>query len=292
MDTASTQCEAGLDGFRIDYVYKHKAFRMPAALFSRCYRIYYQISGGRNFFIEDRAYPIRAGDLALIGIGDLHKPDPEVSTPFDWILLSFSPDFIKSWVASIPDADLFCCFNQKVRQLRLDRGQQTYVESLFVHIADEVEQRQPGYLTAIRLNLMELLLFTARSAGRNSPLHRIPLIPIGEKVTLAAQYICQNYARKISLESIACMHHISYYYFCRAFRQITGYTLTEYINSVRVKRAEQLLRETHMSVTAVALAVGFESSTNFGRVFKSMTHLSPLRYRMRWGEAENAKRNE
>lgn len=283
MDAVYGEGGEGLDGLSIEYLHEQNSFSMPFSHHHSHYEIYYQISGERTYFIEDRVYHIHAGDLVLVNRGDLHKTEAAGTPRFGRILVSFTPSFLSGWVAKATDANLFYCFCHEVRQLRLNLTQQSMVETLFFRMIDEAREHPPGYLTGIRLSLMWLLLFTARYALREPGRAYATASPIHEKITLAAQYIGNNYAQKISLRSIAAMNHISYYYFCRAFRQVTGFTLTEYINNVRVKRAKQLLRETKLSVTEIAGAVGFESSTNFGRVFKSLTHVSPLRYRTQRG---------
>jgi transcriptional regulator GlxA family with amidase domain len=53
----------------------------------------------------------------------------------------------------------------------------------------------------------------------------------------------------------------------------------EYINNVRVKEAQRLLRESKLKVTQIAEHVGFESIVHFGRVFKRFTSLSPMEYK-------------
>lgn len=60
---------------------------------------------------------------------------------------------------------------------------------------------------------------------------------------------------------------------------MTGLTFTEYLNYIRVKEAKELLCKSAESITQISEKVGYESITHFGRVFKKLTGVSPLKYR-------------
>jgi len=60
---------------------------------------------------------------------------------------------------------------------------------------------------------------------------------------------------------------------------ITGLNLNEYINSIIIKESQKLLLQTKLNIIHISEKVGYDSATHFGRVFKSFTGLSPLKYR-------------
>ena len=72
---------------------------------------------------------------------------------------------------------------------------------------------------------------------------------------------------------------ISQYYLSRSFKQVTGFTFIEYLNSVRIREAQRLLRETEKQVIQIAHMVGFNNISHFGRIFKAITKYTPLQYR-------------
>ena len=274
------------DDFNIEYLREKESYNMPSIHYHEYYEIYYQLTGERIYFIEDRVYKVNAGDLVVVNIRDLHKTMSAGTPKFGRILLAFSRNFLRDMAACIRDIDLFDCFRRPCKVITLTLPQQSVVEAILFEMVDESRQRAPGYLTGLKLDVMRLLLFTARQNGPESgniPEKSAAVRPIHDKITLAAQYINNHYAQELSLRSIADRFHISYYYFCRIFREATGFTLTEYVNSVRIKHAQQLLKESRLSVTEIAGQVGYDSCTNFERVFKSRTHISPLQYRRQRG---------
>ncbi|HCD46236.1 MAG TPA: hypothetical protein DEQ64_21450 [Lachnoclostridium sp.] len=72
----------------------------------------------------------------------------------------------------------------------------------------------------------------------------------------------------------------SKYHFTRIFKQYMNMTFYEYLNSRRVKKAEELLYNTkEMSITDVAMGSGFSSMSTFNRTFKMIKRCSPSDYR-------------
>ena len=94
-----------------------------------------------------------------------------------------------------------------------------------------------------------------------------------------ADYLSENCEQNISLEELAAHFYLSKYYVCRTFKEITGYTVTEYTNIHRIRKAKRLLEETDMSISQIAHELGYESLTYFERMFKSFMTISPLKYR-------------
>lgn len=93
------------------------------------------------------------------------------------------------------------------------------------------------------------------------------------------RYINTHFAEPLRLEELAERFEISPAYLSRMFKEITGFSLIEYINLVRVQEAQRLLTDTKMKVIAIAEQVGFGSLVQFGRVFRQITKTTPLRYR-------------
>ena len=84
---------------------------------------------------------------------------------------------------------------------------------------------------------------------------------------------------KFTTQQAAHATQVSEQYFCRAFKVATGLTFTAYVNRRRIARAEQLLVDPNTRITDIALAVGFGSLPQFGRLFKRSTRLTALAYR-------------
>jgi YesN/AraC family two-component response regulator len=91
--------------------------------------------------------------------------------------------------------------------------------------------------------------------------------------------ICQNSHLDLSLQDYADRHFVNAAYLSRSFKAETGKTLTDTINTLRVDKARQLLRNTGFNASTIARQVGFEDPRYFYRVFKNLTGLTPSAYR-------------
>lgn len=107
-----------------------------------------------------------------------------------------------------------------------------------------------------------------------------------QKILPALAYINSNYNEDVTLESVAAQINFDHSYFCRIFKQAIGATFTEYLNFVRICKAERLLSQTDKSILEISEAVGFSSVSYFNRIFKKYRNCSPKYYRSaRYGEA-------
>lgn len=101
----------------------------------------------------------------------------------------------------------------------------------------------------------------------------------GMRVAGIYNYIMQHYDRQITLEDVAKQAHMTPQAFCRYFKKHTRHTFISFLNEVRINEAcKQLTDGSYNSISNVAYRCGFNSITNFNRVFKSVTSLSPSQY--------------
>lgn len=101
----------------------------------------------------------------------------------------------------------------------------------------------------------------------------------GVRISTIYNYIMQHYHRDITLEEIAAAAFMTPPAFCRYFKKHTGVTFVTFLNEVRINEAcKKLLAGKYESVSDVAYHSGFNSITNFNRVFKSTIGKSPREY--------------
>lgn len=92
-------------------------------------------------------------------------------------------------------------------------------------------------------------------------------------------YVNLNVAEPLMLKSLAAMCFISPSYLSALFKQETGSTLIDYINTQRVNRAAQLLVQNNHTIAAVAEEVGILDVNYFTKIFKKTLGVTPTRYR-------------
>jgi AraC family transcriptional regulator len=98
------------------------------------------------------------------------------------------------------------------------------------------------------------------------------------KLQRAINYIQAHLTEDISLEDISTELDMSRYYFCRLFKQSTGFSPYQYVIKCRIERSKELLLQGQNSIADVAFQVGFISQSHFSKHFKRMVGVTPKRF--------------
>ena len=272
------------DSFYISHIRRRGPSDMLNNHFHNTYEIYYLISGERYYFIKDRIFHIREKDLILIKAGDLHKTTGSGKNEHERVLINFHKNFIGALPKENNDKEnndnvIFYPFENDVNIIHFSLRHQTQIEQFLNMILDEAKAQKAGYEAYIKTLLLQFLIHIGRYAQNNEAKPFKHLSPIHEKISDIVQYINSNYMEKITLDDISKRFYISRFYFSKVFKEVTGFTFVEYLNSVRVREAQRLLVNTNSKIVCISQDVGFGSIAHFGRVFKAITSYSPLKYR-------------
>ena len=150
-------------------------------------------------------------------------------------------------------------------------------ENLFdlIHpIKSSILNRPPFYRTKANVALLQLCigLFEHHSTARDKHLGPSSLLLSIEE---SIRYINKHFASEITVDAIAAHIGYSKFYFCRKFKEVTGYTPTVYINMQRIKYAYHRLCESNDTVNEVAFSCGFQSLAYFSATFKKYIGIPP-----------------
>ena len=95
----------------------------------------------------------------------------------------------------------------------------------------------------------------------------------------AINYINENYGNDISALECAGKVNMSYSYFSRTFKAITGKLFRNYLTEVRIDHAEKLMIQSDLSITEIALECGFGDVSYFISRYKALRGITPHRFR-------------
>jgi len=98
-------------------------------------------------------------------------------------------------------------------------------------------------------------------------------------IARARAYIADHQSDELSLKDVARAVNTSAFYFCKMFKQAIGLTFTDYLARVRVEKVKNLLLNPHKRVSEAAFEAGFQSLSQFNRVFKKIEGMSPSDFR-------------
>jgi AraC family transcriptional regulator len=136
-------------------------------------------------------------------------------------------------------------------------------------------QRQ--YAEALGIALTHELVRINGDAELRGPVSRGGLANWQQK--RVAAYIEEHVADDIPLATLAELARLSPYHFCRSFKRSFGVPPHRYHANRRIERAKQLLANRELSVTTIALDIGFSETSTFTAAFHKLTGQTPSRYR-------------
>src|SRR6516225_5095613 len=109
-----------------------------------------------------------------------------------------------------------------------------------------------------------------------------------QRIDRVIDYLRGNLDRQVKLEELAKVACFSEFHFHRIFRAVSGETVNNFTNRLRLEKAARLLRYSDQSLTDIALDCGFSSSATFSRAFRSGYDTSPSQFR-KSGEIKKSK---
>ena len=99
------------------------------------------------------------------------------------------------------------------------------------------------------------------------------------QITPAINYIDANYDKHITLGDVAKVSHLSISRLAHIFKEQMGVTVVDYLTSVRIERAKQLLLATEQNCTEICFQTGYNNQSYFTRTFKELVGMTPLHFR-------------
>lgn len=172
--------------------------------------------------------------------------------------LSFSPEDVKHVS--------FLLFSDIYRQFPiLDR--MTYLSMVkTIHDSQSIDQ----ILSALK----KVLELTSKS---NQPQKRY-----SDLVSEAITCIQEEYSQELTLKAVSDRLHINGVYLGQCFKNETECSFSQYLNQVRIQKAQQLLLYTNRSINEIAYETGYNTNHYFIKMFKKLNGLSPKEFRDRY----------
>ena len=128
------------------------------------------------------------------------------------------------------------------------------------------------------VNLLTELIIKNNDKGLS-----LSFIPDYIKTTL--KELEKHFLEPFSLETLAASIGVSKYHLSREFKKYIGTTLNEYVITLRLNYAKELLRYSQSSVGDIAFSCGFNQVSHFINLFKVREGMTPLHYRKEWEAA-------
>lgn len=257
------------------------------------FEIYYFHSGNCKYMIGNQIYHLQEDDMIIMNGLTLHYAKPDPGAAYERSVVEFSPEWLRPVLDSLNVPELLTPFNKLRNSLirGVDKKKLKEIQELIQKIAvidlNKEDLSEQSFENRIKegevSTLLTQLLFRIYELSKL----KLTVIPsaTSEKsihVNRIIGWIDENFHSDISLDCIADNLNISKYYMSRIFKDVTGYTIMQYLMCCRINRAKYLL-EIHCDKTIleVALESGFENSSHFSRAFRKQVKITPSEYRNR-----------
>lgn len=270
-----------MEGIVIDEVVRDQEYSMTMKHFHDTYELYFLLEGERYYFIEKETYYVKTGDLVLVNREQVHKTSQAGCKTHDRILLQLSQRVLEPWLKSAGMYSLEKIFGDYYGVIKLSDTEWEEMKNLLLGIRNELEHRADKYELMVRFMLSQILLIICRNRKRNVVKEMPPTVQTAKhgKVHEVAEYLTVHCETGESLEALAERFFISKSYLSRIFREVTSFSVNEYRNLARVRKARELLANSDYSITEISDILGFESVTYFERIFKKHAAATPSGYR-------------
>ena len=239
--------------------------------------------GNAMHWLEGREFPVAAGDVFVLQGQQSHYFHSR--RELDLINIMYDPEKI-----GLPENDLrrmpgYCAMfmlepayrrqHRFASRLHLRRVPLAHVEQLAEQMEKESNDLNPGYEVILRAKLLELLTYLSRAYMSTESVEAHALLRVGHVIGALENDIIRDW----KLDDLVGIAHMSRSNLMRIFRKATGQTPIEYLIRIRIQRAMALLRNSDLTITEIALEVGFNDSNYFTRQFHRILGQSPRAFR-------------
>jgi AraC-like DNA-binding protein len=243
------------------------------------YEIYMALSNNLKYFIEGNVYELSRGDIIITNNLEVHRPQVTNSDPYERRYIQFKPQVFSHLLSS--DYNPLRIFTGRTPGNGNKIGYPLYKDSPIMDYMDTISElhrvNDSKNQLLIYSYMIQLLVQLDKIYESNRQTLEI-IKSIDKRVLRMLNSIEENYKTDIQLQALCDALFVDKYYMSHLFKDATGFTIFEYIQSKRVQYAKKLITE-GMPITEVCYACGFQDYSNFYKTFKKLVNQSPKKYR-------------
>ena len=231
------------------------------------YEIIYIIKGKRKVYTEEKAYTAKEGEMILFRKNMEHRTAAGNESVYKRIILYFNDNYLKREGFAI--SEIFDFFQRKHC---ITAGIE--IQNIMKNMVFEYENFNRYSNHLLNNYLYELIVdFSRKNMFEESA------VMANGIVARALDYIDGNFNTSISLERLAEICNINKFYLSRIFKKVTGSTVVQYINSLRIQKSMEMLSSSEKTITEICYENGFSDIRYFSYIFKEYVGLTPRDYR-------------
>lgn len=261
-----------------DYDVRSADINMPFQHFHTFYELCILLCPNAVHFVEGIPYEVQAFDIVGISPNRLHKTHYPPGKPCRRLIIQFN---MPPQIAGLSNEyeQLMDIFNREVPIFRFDPELQKRLFGKLNDIYQLAPKQDAMRNLIIHQKFIEFLILLFLNQDNNTYSNETDLSGMEQKIYSIAGYIHAHYPEDLSLDFLTEHFCISASYLSHKFKQVTGFSVTDYIQMTRIRNAQSLLINTQIPITEVAEPCGFNCFSQFNRVFHKHIGMSPSKYR-------------
>ncbi|MHA7966063.1 helix-turn-helix domain-containing protein [Paenibacillus sp. CAU 1782] len=236
----------------------------------------YIVRGEAKIECGSADFAAKAGDLIVVNSNELHHGISGCDDLFYYALIS-DPTLLQSSFSDTAEMRFLEPIRQSRLLLRNHISGNDEIAGCIESIVRELDEQAFGYELAVKSLLYRLLALLVRMHAPTvlSKMEHAERIKNLKRFDPVLRYIDENYHEPLTVETLSSIAGLSRFHFSRLFKEMTGRTLSAYILSFRLNRADYLLRHTELTVSEIAALTGFSDIYYFSRAFKKHKKAAP-----------------
>ncbi len=290
--------EKRIPGLRVSEAVRHHRFIMRSRHVHETIELHFILEGQRLMFVDRETYRLSPHSAIVVNHNLIHKTSTAPGFPpdhhnfilqldrsrFDQILrvagLRGFDDFGERFngVANFNDSEWQLILSV-IAEFKAMCTEDKNGGTVSMEDAHAFLYLQALELASIFAKARRRLLRAELEANQKAIPETVVKTGVHQKVHEVALYLQTHIHESVSLEELAQRFFMSRSYLTRSFRNVTGFSVVEYMTYIRIQKAQQLLRESDRSITEIADLCGFGNITYFEKVFKTTTGHTPVQYR-------------
>ncbi|QEH68082.1 AraC family transcriptional regulator [Cellulosilyticum sp. ST5] len=268
--------------YYFDYGERSFDINMEFQHYHAFYEIMILLSPQAQHLIKGIPYDIVAGDLVLLPPSVLHKSIYPEGEPSKRLIVNFIlPDDTFNELEYYKP--LLNIFEEEVPIFRFEPHTRKRlfapIDDIFTLTKSTSYEADPTSQMIIHMKFINFLYDLVHARDENIYIPHNTCSPKDMKIYDIAFYIHNHYHEDLSLASLAKQFFLSPCYLSHQFKEVTNFTLTHYIQISRIQNAKYLLQNTDFSITEIAQRCGFQSFSQFNRIFRRECQVSPSEFR-------------
>lgn len=265
---------SGHDNVYIQYMKNTQKHDMHVQHYHDTYEIYLHLGGIRYMFYDNICYTVERGDMVICKPFDIHYSESRESDYYERYVLNFREEIL----SEILDGNEKYLLLEKINPcvIHLSENQTNKLYEYYKNVDNYTKKKGPFKDKLVYSAIFQLLVYVTECT-ENKKINEGEMV--SPQIISAIKFMNENYGKRLSLDDIAEKVCVSKYYFSRTFKEVTGATVMEYLNNVRLTKVHNLLIETEYTTEEIAQATGFSSSVHLIRAFKKAYGISPKNFR-------------